>query len=331
MALLREPELQRELAKKKARAQIFCFFGPEWFKTKEWAKRLLAVVPESYTHEEILGDEWDEDRFFAALTGRSLFSEGTLLWIRGADSLPTKAWDTIAAATENLAEEFILLLTAENLDGRRSAIQKLQKREHSAFVRMELCDEREFSQWARKLAEAKKRKLEAGVVEAIWDRVGASLFELDNALEKAALYEPNQTQITVAAIDSVVARVRPDLVFGFTDAIAAGDRKLALDLLERLLSQGEEPIAIVGLLIRQVRWALAMGALSAEGRSQEQVLKDLGIFPRAAKGLQATIKRRGYKKIAIDLERLCDADHALKSSREPANLLLSRLTLEITS
>ena len=89
---------------------------------------------------------------------------------------------------------------------------------------------------------------------------GGDLTQLRGDVAKAALAGgPDNRRVGVEEVRAVVGEHRLRHVFELTRALIAGDAGAALSVLEALLNSGEEPLAILGMLAREVR-ALALAA-----------------------------------------------------------------------
>ena len=329
MAVCKEPEIRRELASGKLR-RIYYVYGPEQFLVRELAQAIQTELGEGVARETFHADEWELGDFLAACSTLSLFDSAKLLIVRSADAITAKEWETLSALLKEPAESVTILFLAESLDNRKKHAQALAKAgAETAVVKCEFVDEREFFARARDLAQQRKKKITTPATQLLWDRIGPSLFELEQAIEKSALYGLDSPGLEAEHVEAVVVKTRQEVVFAFSDAVNAGDRKLALECLSLLYAQGEEPIAIVALLARQYRWMLEI-AVRLEARERaDDISRALGLFPKLAKALHAGAKRLGKEGALKGIRTLKAADHSLKSSMEPGLLVLERMTFDL--
>lgn len=329
MAVCKDIEVIKEIAGGKVR-KVYFFYGPEQYKVRELTQSLEKELAGRASRELFDAGDWKVEDFLAASGNLSLFDAAKLLIVRGADAISAKEWETLATMLREPPDSATIVFQAENLDNRKKHAQLLTKAgAEIAVVRCEFPDEQEFFARARKFAERRKKKISTGACQLLWDRIGPSLFELDQAIEKAALFAADNATVEAEHVEAVVARTRQEVVFAFSDAVNLGDRKAALECLSVLHAQGEEPIAIVALLARQYRWMLEI-ALRLEGRERaEDINRALGLFPKLAKALHLGVKRLGKADVLRGLATLKAADRSLKSTMEPGRLVLERMTLEL--
>src|SRR5581483_9730332 len=72
-------------------------------------------------------------------------------------------------------------------------------------------------------------------------------------LEKLAVYVRGANRIQIADVEALVVSARKNTVWQMADLIAEGKRKLALEFLDNLLREGEQPAGMVGAIAWRYR------------------------------------------------------------------------------
>ncbi len=181
--------------------------------------------------------------------------------------------------------------------------------------------------------------LASAAADALVEMMGEEIGMLDTEIAKLALYlEPGAT-IDEALVRDVVAGWQGKTVWQITDAIAAGDAAEALRQLDKLMSGGQKPIA----LLPQIAWSLrrlGMATAVVQHREScgrkwqlEEVLSSVGIHrsddvQRAKSQLQGLGRARGKQL----LPWLLDADLRLKGTHSADGrdrLLLEQLVMRL--
>ena len=86
------------------------------------------------------------------------------------------------------------------------------------------------------------------VFNALLDRTGYNLRQVENEIEKLALYVGDRKTVAAADVQSMVAPVRESKFWEFADTFCGGDLAETLQVARRLFAQGVSPVAlIVGL------------------------------------------------------------------------------------
>jgi len=164
-------------------------------------------------------------------------------------------------------------------------------------------------------------KLSNEAADALVEMLGDEIGMLDTEIAKLVLYVEPGANIDEALVRDVVAGWQGKTIWQITDAIAAGDAAEAIRQLDKLMSGGQKPIA----LLPQIAWSLRrLGMATAmvehlerSGRRWrlEDALSQAGV-KRSADIAQATsqlkaLRRERGKQL---LPWLLDADLRLKGT-----------------
>jgi DNA polymerase III subunit delta len=148
-------------------------------------------------------------------------------------------------------------------------------------------------------------------------------------LQKLALYAHGRLSITVADVKALVPNARKNTVWELADMIATRRRNDALQFLDNLMREGEEPIALVGVLSWMYRKLIEARDLPA-GTGGYQAARPLGMRPDAAEAAIRNAHRMSNDDLLAALVALAETDSQLKSSnpdkRATMEFLIARLT-----
>lgn len=182
-------------------------------------------------------------------------------------------------------------------------------------------------------------KLAAAAADALIEMLGEEIGMLDTEIAKLALYlEPGGT-IEEATAREIVAGWQGKTVWQITDAIAAGDAAEALRQLDKLMSGGQRPIA----LLPQIAWSLRrLGMATAvvqyrertgRGWNLDEALGVAGVRrPADVQRSNAQLKGLGRDRAKRLLPWLLDADLRLKGTHSQDGrdrFLLEQLVLKL--
>lgn len=151
-------------------------------------------------------------------------------------------------------------------------------------------------------------------------RAGSDLTRLTHELDKLRTYAQGK-KLTEAEVQDLVGQSVEANVFALVEAVGSGKTAEAYALLNRMLSAGEAPLAILGMLARQVRLIFQCLLLSREGRSETQLASALAVPPYVAGRLRTQARRFEPAGLEAALAKLLQADLAIKSGRDPAYTL----------
>ena len=140
----------------------------------------------------------------------------------------------------------------------------------------------ERASWLRAEVRRLGRKADEAAVAALVDTVGQDLRELAGAVAKLHVAVAPPTVLTAGHVTEFLAQTADRGIFELTDAVFAADAAAALDRLDALIDQGEDPIRLLGFIASQLRcccgspttpscprprWPGSSAAGSATGRS----------------------------------------------------------------
>lgn len=182
-------------------------------------------------------------------------------------------------------------------------------------------------------------RLAAAAADALVEMLGDEIGMLDTEIAKLALYLEPGGKIDEPLTREIVAGWQGKTVWEITDAIAAGDAAEAIRQLDKLLSGGQRPIA----LLPQIAWSLRrLGVATAVVEHRERVgrswnldeaLSAAGIRrPVELQRARAQLKRLGRERAKRLLGWLLDADLRLKGTHSQEGrdrFLLEQLVLKL--
>ena len=184
---------------------------------------------------------------------------------------------------------------------------------------------RALAKWATGYAGKQGLELPEVVAAELVTRCSDDKARVSREVEKLALYA-NGT----ATLEDVEALCPPDLqsnIFAFVEALGAGDRGRALDLLEALLGTGEPPLRIVYMIRRQFRLLARARSLLDEGSSRPEVASTLKVPPFVAKKLEEQAGKMGTEDLERALALTLDLESGLKGGSELADELQVELAV----
>lgn len=204
-----------------------------------------------------------------------------------------------------------LVLVEDHAIAARHPILLLAKKEKQGYVkRFERPDGRDLPQWIRRRVRQYNGRIESKAAHQLAAVVGADLRLLDQEIDKLVTYAGPDRTVTETDVGRLVPYTQDAVIFDLVDALGHRDGSTASKTLHRLIDEGEHPLALLGMIIRQFRLLIQVKALKQDGASPREIAKSLGIHPFPAGKLhtQATHFTAGqlekvYRHLSeIDLE-----------------------------
>jgi DNA polymerase-3 subunit delta len=162
------------------------------------------------------------------------------------------------------------------------------------------------------------------------DLVGVDMGQLDQELQKLAIYVGSAKRIEADDVDRLVGSSRMENTFKIFDAVGAGNPGAALKILDRVLDQGDEPMRVLGACSMQLR-RLATAARAHElGQPLLVALEMVGVPPFARDAAAQQLRHLGRRRVARLFDWLLEVDLGLKgSSQLPERTILERLVVQL--
>ena len=248
--------------------------------------------------------ETGPETIVSACNSYSLFGDGPFVLVRNLDAWNASQKAKIVDYLENPSPEADLLMLGEKLGAREKLLAAVKKTGEVHDFKQPTG--KALAKWA--IGHAKKQGLELpeDVAGELVTRCSDDKVRVMGEIEKLALYAEG-----IATLEDVEALVPPDLqsnIFRFVDALSAGERGKALELLEALLSTNEPPLRILYMIRRQFRLLARARSLFEGDASRSEVASTLKVPPFVAKKLeeQSSMSEEGLENalaLVLDLER----------------------------
>ncbi len=250
-------EAQRELERGVIHP-AYLLYGSEAFQGQEFLMALRERVLggeaalfglETFEGEELRGPELTESARTLPLLG-----ENKILRIKRAERLKEGVLKSVEHYLSEPPPGSHLVFEAESLP-KASPILKLL-RSRGRVVKLETLKKKDAISWLRRKAREKGFSLRGDAAETIFELSEPSLHRLASELEKLSLLAEKGRAIGPEDVEEVVGVSRRETVFQLAEALGKRDLQASLRSLRRLLSSGERPESIVGMLRWKLRWEL---------------------------------------------------------------------------
>jgi len=184
------------------------------------------------------------------------------------------------------------------------------------------CVARAKAEYDKKLAQPAARLL----VELIEPSLGL----LDQELAKLAAYVGDVATISAEDVDALCGRSRGAETFKIFDAVGQGNAGEALGILQRLLADGENPIALLGAFSWQLRRVAQANRLVGQGMSVAKALGEVGVRDFAFAAWERLMKHLGRRRMDRLYDWLLDVDLGMKGNSPLAeSAQLERLVVRL--
>jgi DNA polymerase-3 subunit delta len=243
-------------------------------------------------------------------------SERRLVVVRGADALGVRQGEVLAAyaAAPNPSTVLLLLADAEVA----SSHWLVRMLPPAAVVALPRLTGRALVSWLRTRAGTDGFEVEEAAAALLVQLVGDDLTLLLGEVAKAALAGgPDNRRVTTEEVRAVVGEQRLRHIFELTRAVAERDLGAALGVLGALLTAGEEPLGVLGMLAREARSVWQAREWLGQGRRDDEVARLLRRPSPAAAAVVALARALSGPAAAERLTRCWEVERRLKQGGAP--------------
>ncbi|HEM61477.1 MAG TPA: DNA polymerase III subunit delta [Chloroflexi bacterium] len=185
----------------------------------------------------------------------------------------------------------------------------------------------QLSKWISQRVEEEGGKIDRDAVQLLANYVGNDLRLLDQEVGKLLTYVGQGRSISRDDVERLVSYVREASIFDLVDAVGTRNTKLALQLMEKLIDDGNHPLYILHMITRQIRILLQTRELKDKQTEPGDISALLGLHPYVVKKALAQTPNFAVTQLEELLHRLLDVDVAIKTGQmEPVLALELFLT-----
>lgn len=225
----------------------------------------------------------------------------------------------------------ILIVEApyEKLDKRKKIVKSLES--GSQIFSLNQLSEEALFQLLKDEVETYKAIYTKEAHERLLALVGFNVAQLVNEVHKLALYVGDEREINAVDVDLLATRSLESNVFDLVNHVLKRQAGLAIQLLQDLFKQKQEPIMLLALITRQVRIMLQTHLYQKQGYTQKEIASRLKLHPYAVKiaaELGRTFRPDQLKQTLIWCS---DTDYGMKTGKEEKEVALQLLIHRIAT
>lgn len=179
----------------------------------------------------------------------------------------------------------------------------------------------DLNNWLKKYCAKNDIRIEPAAAAELLTMVGNDLLQLDNELNKLKNYSAEP--ITKEAVRLLVRAKYDDDVFQLTDALAAKNRRAALELIANQLLSGNEPLSLLGSINWQFKTMLKIKSLLEDNPRQTafDISSKTGLHSFVVSKNLATVKKFTLAELIKIQNDLIEIETNLKSGSKNPELL----------
>ena len=331
----------RDQLKRREFAPVYVLFGPETYLRDLAAKTIADLSFNAGDFRDFnetafsLNTEGNLEKALAAAEQLPMMASRRFVRITDVRVSATGFRDTVTEAHEPLLTRFLsdppphatVVLVADELNGVRKMGRLL--REKTAAVEFTRLTDNELAAWAQKELKEAGVTIDEVTLRYFLSRIGPDIQRLTNEVRKLAAASMPEGIVTMDLVSTLAPNTRELTNFELTDHLVAGRRGKAIAILEKILDDGAEPLALLGLLAYNYRRLLIAKDLMTRGAPRAEVASELKMRYNDQEAFFAAARRADIDDLSRAIDRLARTDVAIKSSIGGSGPAGARMQLEV--
>lgn len=171
-----------------------------------------------------------------------------------------------------------------------------------------------FICWVAEYVERAGKKIGLAAIERLIQMVGQEMVAVANELDKLISFVGERGEITEEDIEVLCGDIAEQSIFELNNAILRKDARSAFRLLDKILEN--DPSAeytLCGVIAFGLRRLLQVRSLIEQGSSEEEISRELRLYPRYVRQLIDQAKRFRVDELTRLIDALTEADFSTKS------------------
>jgi DNA polymerase-3 subunit delta len=182
---------------------------------------------------------------------------------------------------------------------------------------------------ARAIGKEQGVEFDKGAAEDLAEFVAADLMRLKTEIDKLATYAAEKKVIARADVSALVISEKTTTVWELADMLAARQSKKAMEFLNRLLRDGEEPLQMLGAITWMYRKLIEASEIKGVANGW-QAARALGMRPEQAELALQNARKISKPRLLAGLSALRNADDRLKGSGVEPRTVMEFLVAQLT-
>ncbi|PGO28430.1 DNA polymerase III subunit delta [Bacillus cereus] len=208
----------------------------------------------------------------------------------------------------------------EKLDERKKITKLLKKT--ADVVEANAMQVQDVQKWVVSRAEEAHVYIDNAAVSLLLELVGSNVTMLAKEMDKLTLYVGMGGEITSKLVAELVPKSVEQNVFALTEKVVKKDIAGAMQILDGLFTQQEEPIKLLALLVSQFRLLNQVKELQQRGYGQNQIASHIGVHPYRVKLAMNQTKFFSFEELKRVILELAEADYSMKTGKMDKKLVL---------
>jgi len=289
---LRTDQLQQHLTQ--GLLPVYIVSGEENLLVQECCDTIRQCCRQQGFSREVLhvDNSFDWSDLLASASAMSLFSEKKLIELRMPTGKPGDAGGkALTQYSANLSPDNVLLIICNKLES-ASTRTKWYKAVEAAGASIPCwpIDAKQLPRWISQRLNSVGLTADSEALQMLADRVEGNLLAAAQEIQKLRLFTENNTIDADTIAAAVTDSARYD-VFGLVDRALEGDIRGSLRILHGLKAEGNEPLALLWAISRELRTLSNCAEQLAQGNGIDRVLQSQRVWDKRKPLTKSALQR----------------------------------------
>ncbi|MFZ2390337.1 MAG: DNA polymerase III subunit delta [Minisyncoccales bacterium] len=299
---------------------IILLYGEDTYRQKEKLGEIMEEHKQKHKSglnlRYLEGKNISFDDLRNEMLGISMFKEKKLVVVLDPLSNSKLKEDFLEKGEAFIASDNVLLLVEQSKILKADKLLKFLEKK-GKIQEFELLTGVKLKNWVKKEIEEKGGTVSETALEKLIEYVGSDLWRMENEVSKLVNYSKN---ITEKNIDLLVHPSHETNIFDTVDAIAAKNKRKAMDLIKSHIEKGESAIYILAMIASQIR-----NIISVKGGGPGQ----LGMHPFVFRKTSYQANNFNLEELKSIYARITQLDSEIKVGKIDQSIALDVLISEI--
>ena len=226
----------------------------------------------------------------------------------------------------------LVFVEYQPLNAKHQLIKLAEQQRGRTVVECVQPNPKDLPRWISERVKKRGGAIEPAAANRLATLIGGDLRRLDAEINKLITYVDAQRAITEKDVNLLVSDVSPNSVFDLVDALGRRDGQRAAHELHHLLDQGENPLGLLAMIVRQFRLLILVKELQGRNLTSDEMAKQLGQHPFAIKKINEQARSyRDITQLEAIYRRLLEIEVEIKTGQTGDVLALDLLVAGVGS
>lgn len=315
--------MSQDILKKEVKSgairNIYLFYGEEDYLKEVYCKRIEDIILDDALkdlNKIVLQEEKDISKIIDICETMPCFSEKKLVVLKNSSFFKASKKEgknkkeDLEMLVKNVPPYTCLIFCESEVDKRLKIVKDIDKK--GLVVEFGLQPVNVLVKWIAGELKKKGKVITVATATKLIEYSEASMFAIENEINKLCLYVGDRQEITDKDIDDVCIKPINVRIFDLIDNIAMQNEDKALKNLKEMLILKEPVPRIMFMIIKHIKQLLEMKTLLKEGVIQRDCVSIMKIAPYTATKLSRQIGKFEEKKLKAILKEMLELDYKVK-------------------